>query len=267
MKKIYLFVFIIATAFQLSFADCILRMGVFPYTNPQKIANDYSYIAEKIMKDTGCNVTILTAKDYDEYLRKASNLEYDIYVPCATCAIKLIKNKVPLEIIATGYPSFKGAVLVRTDSPLKNLSELRGKKIAAVGKHSFGGYLFLKYKLASIGIDLDQENTVFFLGNTDNIILSVLNGKVDVGITRIDVLDEEIYKDAKKQLKILYESSPIPHFPFAVKNDMNKQLRDKIRNSLLSYSPSLDHSKLPFEKIISSSNTEYIKFAKEHNIK
>ncbi len=265
--KLSVIIFSLFFIIDLSSAECNLRMGVFPYTNPQKIANDYSQIADKLTKDTDCRVTILTAKDYDEFMRKASNLEYDIFVPCATCIVKLIKEKVPVEVIAMGHPPFKGAVLVRVDSPIKSLDQLKGKKIAAVGKHSFGGYLFLKFKLASMGIDMDKENTVLFLGNTDNIILSVLNGKADVGVTRTDVLDEEIYVDAKKQLKVLYESQPILHFPFVVSTKMNKELKNKIKNSLLSYTPPTEKAPLQFIKIIPGNNDDYLRFAKEHNLK
>lgn len=266
-KRLSFIIFFLVFISKLSLAECNLRMGVFPYTNPQKIANDYSHLADKLSKDLECHITILTAKDYDEYMRKSSNLEYDILVPCATCIVKLIKDKIPVEVLAMGYPPFKGAVLVRVDSPIKSLDQLKGKKIAAVGKHSFGGYLFLKYKLASMGIDMDKENTVLFVGNTDNIILSVLNGKAEVGITRTDVLDEEIYVDAKKQLKVLYESNPILHFPFVVPTKMNKDLKDKIKNSLLTYTPPSGKPSLQFTKIITSSNNDYLKFAKEHNLK
>jgi len=131
------------------FAECVLKMGVFPYSNPQKLVTDYSPIAEKISKDIDCKVKIYTATNYEEYMSKATNLEYDIFIPCVSCIVKLLTNKALLEVIATGYPSFKGAVIVRHDSKIDSLNKIKGIKIAAVGEHSFGGYLFLKYKLQS----------------------------------------------------------------------------------------------------------------------
>ena len=41
MKKILLFLFINILIYSLSYAKCNLRLGVFPCTNAQKIANDY----------------------------------------------------------------------------------------------------------------------------------------------------------------------------------------------------------------------------------
>ncbi|MCX8084224.1 MAG: PhnD/SsuA/transferrin family substrate-binding protein [Calditerrivibrio sp.] len=266
MRIIKVFMFIILFQSFL-YAECTLKMGVFPYTNPQKIANDYSYIANNISKYTGCQVLVHSAKDHDDYMLKAKGMEYDILVPCTSCFVALIKNNVKLEVLATGHPSFKGAVIVRSDSDITDIKQIKGKKVAAVGKYSFGGFTFLKLKLATMGIDIEKENTVVFLGSTDNIIMSVLNGKVDVGITRLDVLDEQIYRDARKQLKIIYESSPIPHFPFAVPSTMNSELKSKILKALIEYTPPTDGCRLGFTKIVKSSNEEYLKFAKEYNLK
>jgi len=249
------------------FAECVLKMGVFPYSNPQKLVTDYSPIAEKISKDIDCKVKIYTATNYEEYMSKATNLEYDIFIPCVSCIVKLLTNKALLEVIATGYPSFKGAVIVRHDSKIDSLNKIKGIKIAAVGEHSFGGYLFLKYKLQSMGIDIQRDNFVSFVGKTDNVVLSVLNGKADVGVTRLDVLNEDIYFEARKDLKVIYESEPILHFPFVVSKSMDRKLKSSIKQSLLGYVPDKSNNSLKFEKIAEANNEDYIIFAKKHNIK
>ncbi|MEF3255846.1 MAG: phosphate/phosphite/phosphonate ABC transporter substrate-binding protein [Deferribacterales bacterium] len=243
-----------------------LKMGVFPYTNPQKIATDYSSIAEAIGKVTGREVIVLSAKDYDDYMEKAKRLRYDIYVPCVSCIVKLIEDKVPLEVIAMGYPPFKGGVLVRSDSKIGDLKDIKGKVIGAVGKHTFAGYTFLKLKLKSLGIDIDKDNNVVFLGSTDNVVLSVLNGKVDVGITRTDILNDDRYKSAMKNIRIIYESIEIPSLPFAVSTNMEVKLKDQIKNALLNFTPPSD-CKLGYKKIVSATNNDYIEFMKRITVK
>ncbi|MGB9730900.1 phosphate/phosphite/phosphonate ABC transporter substrate-binding protein [Calditerrivibrio nitroreducens] len=242
-------------------------MGVFPYSNPQKVVTDYPHIAEKISKDLGCKVKIYTATTYEEYMNKASNLEYDIFVPCVSCIVKLVTNKVPLEVIAAGYPPFKGAVIVRHDSKIDSLNKLKGIKIAAVVEHSFGGYLFLKYNLQSMGIDIQRGNFVSFVGKTDNVLISVLNGKADVGVTRLDVLNEDIYLNVRKDLKVIYESDPILNFPFVVSKSMDKELKLSIKQSLFSYIPDKSNNSLKYEKIIETTSEDYVMFAKKHGIK
>jgi len=44
MRKILLFLFINILIYGLSYSECNLRLGGFPCTNAQKIANDYSLL-------------------------------------------------------------------------------------------------------------------------------------------------------------------------------------------------------------------------------
>lgn len=266
ITRIFLFIFVLGVSF--GHTDKHLKMFVFPYANPQKVVYDYSMIAQSISKTIGRDIIIYTAKDYYDYMNKAKLLQYDIYVPCSICIVELLESGIPLEAIAMGYPPFKGVVIVKIDSDIDKIEHIKGKKVAAIGKYTFGGFIFLKLKLESIGINLEKENRVSFLSSMDNIIISVLNGSVDVGIVRLDVLKDVRYQDAMGKIKIIYESIDILHHPFVVAKNMDNKLKNRIKDALLKYviiGEEID--KLGIKSIVPATNKDYYDFFKKVKMK
>ncbi|MFT8148805.1 PhnD/SsuA/transferrin family substrate-binding protein, partial [Salmonella enterica] len=65
------------------------------------------------------------------------------------------KTGKPLDnVLAT---TFKGEVLVRNDSNLKELKDLKNKKIATLNPNSASGYIYPVAELKDLGIDPVQE--------------------------------------------------------------------------------------------------------------
>ena len=89
-----------------------------------------------------------------------------------------------------------GAVLfVKSDrTDLKTLSDLRGKRFMAVGRHAFGGFQMAWRKLKAVGLDPFQDFSELRFGGfpQDRIALAVLAGEVDAGTVRTGVLEDMV---------------------------------------------------------------------------
>ncbi len=114
---------------------------------------------------------------------------------------------------------FGGVIFTRSDRhDIQRLDDLKGKRIAAVDRTSFAAFL-LQYDLAKqAGVDLDKEAQLEFLGfPQDNCVMSVLEGRTDVGFVRSGVL-ESMAREGSIQLSRLriIEPAPQPDFPFLV---------------------------------------------------
>lgn len=263
--RIFLFIFIFGISF--GYAANHLKMFVFPYASPQKVVSDYSLIAQSVSKAISREIVIYTAKDYTDYMLRVRSLTYDIYVPCNICLVELLDDGIPLEAIAAGYPYIKGVVIVRKDSDIKKINDIRGRNVAAMGRYSFAGFIFLKFRLEAIGINIEKENNLYFLENSDNIIFSVLNGKADVGIVRYDVLKDVRYNDAINNLKVIYESIDILGHPFVVAKNMDSKLKNKIKDALINYSIPENGCRLGINRIVPATNKDYYDFIKRAKIK
>ncbi len=85
---------------------------------------------------------------------------------------------------------FGGVILVRKDSPITTIADIRGKKFMVVKKSSFGGAQMAWRLLKENGIDPQTDCAEFMFGNKhDNVVLSVQKGVCEVGSVRSDTLE------------------------------------------------------------------------------
>jgi phosphonate transport system substrate-binding protein len=193
-----------------------LRFGVFSYKSPKTVIKLFMPIAKKLENALNRPVRLSTTANVKLFNQHAIQEDYDLIWTCNSCFAQITK-KVNYQAIARGYPSFQGGVIVRKDSNIQDISELKRKKIAAVAKDSYAGYQFFKNEMQKIGLSTPTDYSVKFLSNLDSVIFSVAGRQYDAGVIRLDTLASNRFKKIQKQFLIIATSIDIPQFPFAVK--------------------------------------------------
>lgn len=240
-----------------------LRFAVFPYKSPKSVIEVFSPLAARIEKRLGKKVLLVSATDSETFLEKSLAGEYDLALPSVTVYYKLLPAG--YAAIAKGVPAFRGGVIVRQDSEITTIEQCRGKKIAAIGEHSYAGYMFFKAQLDEKGIDSKKDLDIQFVGKLDTIIYGVLNKKYDGGVIRLDTLDMLDFAPVKDQFRIVSRSAEVPQFPFVVKKGMDQQTATAIREVLTSLSPDKPEDlailkSLQIKKIVAATKDDYDPF-------
>jgi len=147
-------------------------------------------------------------------------------------------------------------VLVRSDrTDLRELSDLAGKRVAAVAPDAFGGYLLAAQEMLHRGVDPESNlKEVLFVGLPMNkVVAAVLEGKVDAGIVRACV-PEQMVRDAQLQSADFRVLSPrhedqfpcalstplFPNWPLAVTRQTDTVLAKRVAHALLSMPQTAD---------------------------
>lgn len=148
-----------------------------------------------------------------------------------------------LVTVRFGESTYKAQFLARSDSKIKKLEDLNGKKIAFVDPASVSGYLLpLKY-LHDRGIK--PKETMFAMRH-DNVISMIYQRQVDAGATfysppaENEIQDarrlvREQYPDVEEKIKIIELSSPIPNDPVIFRKDMPEEMKQKIVEELIKF--------------------------------
>ena len=90
-------------------------------------------------------------------------------------------------------------IFSKKGSGIKNISQIADKKIGAVAKLGFGGWLIAYNELLENNIDLYKTSkSLTFLGTQNNVIDAVLNNRVDVGIIRTGLIEKMVQKNKIK---------------------------------------------------------------------
>ena len=230
---------------------------MFPVNDLKTMIRLFAPIASLLEKDLGVKVDLLTAVKRDDFNRRTEEGHYDLVWTCPACYIK-VHETAGIYAIARGVPPFKGIVMVRKDSGIGSIEDLKGKRIAAANPYSIAGYLFLRNELSKIGIFPPKDVTFDFFGFSESIPFKVYNKTYDAGVLSEDTLAMSTIMDSvMDDLKIILTSSSIPQLVFAVKKDMNSELVNKIQNCLVS----IDENTSDFSEILKELRLERIERA------
>jgi len=160
---------------------------------------------------------------------------------------------VGLVTVRYGLTTYTGQIVVRADSGIKTLADLKGKTMCWVDPNSTSGYIIPRIMLKANGIDPDKDfaKTVES-GSHNNVITAVYNGDCDAGATYVDARSsvEKTLTDVKEKVVVLATTTDIPNDTVSFTKDFPKDMRDKIVNALLEIAGT-DEGKAELEKVYS----------------
>ena len=195
------------------------------------LATDYSTIVEAMgsgQVDLGIMppAAYVQAKDMDaaEAILTSQLGEYDQ------------ETGLPLEGEKTN--TFKGEILVRADSGLNKLTDLKGKKIATLSPNSASGYIYPVAEMKDAGVDPTTDATLTTVNDIPSEITAVLNGQMDAAFVfegaRNVFASSFADNDLFTELKVLYlTEGDIPNDAIAVQPTMDDTLKSEIKTVFL----------------------------------
>lgn len=128
---------------------------------------------------------------------------------------------------------FRGIIITHTDSSIRNIQQLRGKRVMVVSYKSAGGYLAQKLLLNENGIDVFKDLRIMEGKRQEEVILNVYRRSVDAGFVResaLDVLKEEV--DLTK-IRIVAKTPYIANWPFAATRKTDRKIIETVKENLL----------------------------------
>jgi NitT/TauT family transport system substrate-binding protein len=152
--------------------------------------NFLAYIAQEkgIFEKNGVNVQLLFDKDYFNAVEQYDNDEADGITPVFSDAMIQDSNGVDTKVVYNIDSSQSGDAIV---SKLKNLTDLRGKKIGVEGINTFS-HLFVLKALEKAGLGEGDVQFVNVAGPNTSAALD--SGEIDAGHTYSPFLEEATTK-------------------------------------------------------------------------
>ena len=131
---------------------------------------------------------------------------------------------------AKGFQSYRLLLLVRADSPIKTLADLKGRRIAHTSPSSNSGNLAPRALFPSLGITPDKDYKVLFSGGHDRSVLGVRSGDFDAAPVASDVYERMADRGVIKEseFRVIWQSNPFPTSSFAYAHDLEPKFRDQM---------------------------------------
>lgn len=210
-----------------------LIFGIHPYLPPSEIKIRFQPLADHLGKVLEQPLEIRIGRNYEEQIQAVGTNQVDIAFMGPAQYVKLRDAYGPRPLLArlevNGKPELFGAVIVRADSPLHALTDLKGRSFAFGDPDSTMSHIVPEAMLADAGIPLPDLGEYKFLGAHKNVVFGVLSGDFDAGAVKMEVFDE--YAD--RGLRLLVKSPAISEHLLVTRADLPTAQVDKLRQALL----------------------------------
>ncbi|WP_156889738.1 phosphate/phosphite/phosphonate ABC transporter substrate-binding protein [Paenibacillus harenae] len=206
---------------------------------------------EKLLSDKlGIPVEVSISTDYNTIIEAMASKKVDVgFLP--PTAYVLAKDKGAAEVILqaqrfgvqddTGAPTdelvdfYKSMIIVKKDSAIQTVADLKGKKIAYQNVTSSAGFVWPAGKLLEEGLDPLKDVIPITVKGHDQGVIAVLNGDVDAAAIFQDArtIVAKDYPTVFEDTRVLTFTENIPNDTISVRSDMNAEWVEKIQNAFI----------------------------------
>lgn len=217
-------------------AEDALVLGIFPRHKATETTTMYTPLANYLSERLGRKVILATAKDFDSFWKAVTERRYDIvhynqyhYIQSAQSYTAIGHNQ------EFGKNAVAGALYVRKDSGITEISQLRGRTIMfGGGRDAMLSYIAPRFLLMRAGLKEGDFKTEIAV-NPPNALLALFNKQADAAGGGDILIDLPVVKNAinTQDLRLLAATEPLLFLPWAVKRTMPVTLRDSIQTILV----------------------------------
>lgn len=229
-----------------------LLLGIEPEHNIFDQMERYRYLAAYLSGQLGVNVKLTIMSRYGEVIKRFKTLRLDgaFLAPyTAHLGIRELKlEPVANPVNLNGESTSQGFIFVRKDSGIHDVNDMRGKGIVFVDPATMEGYLFPLAYFHQHGVS--DTNMFFsrfdFSGSHASTIFAVLDGRADIGAAKNTVFNKLVQSDPSisQELKILASSPQVPEVTLCIRNEVGKNIRDKLSDVLLNMDKTAEGKKV-----------------------
>jgi len=128
-------------------------------------------------------------------------------------------------------------LIVKKDSPLQKVTDLKGKKVAHVQPSSNSGNLAPRALFPALGLVPDKDYKVLYSGKHDNSVMGVNSGDYDAAPVASDVFKRMAERGQVKEadFRVIWKSQTFPTSSFAYAHDLEPKLRDTMLKCFYEY--------------------------------
>lgn len=150
-----------------------------------------------------------------------------------------LAGAIPFAIFgnASGFQNYRVMMIVKPESSFRNLSDLKGRRVAHTTATSNSGNLVPRAFFPGLGLVPDKDYNVIYSGGHEWSILGVRGGEFDAAPVASNVFGRMVARRQIRQedVRTIWQSAPFPSSAFAFSHDLKPELSRSIRQCFLEY--------------------------------
>lgn len=237
-RVINVFILLILSGITLAQATEVLQLGIFPRFNPDQTRKKFMPLTHYLERELKTPVQLNISQNFETFMWKLTTGKYDVVHFNQYHYIRAHKEQgyqAIVQNVEKGKATITGSLVVRRDSDIHKVTDLRGKRIIfGGGPEAMMSYIVPRQLLKKEGV-LSHDYETLFARNPPNAVLAVNAGEADAAGTGSIVLSLAMISRMidPQQMRVLVKGEPMAHLPWAVKGSMEHHLKDRIKSLML----------------------------------
>jgi phosphonate transport system substrate-binding protein len=196
----------------------------------EEIRGRYAAITADLSKLLKQPVTIEPVGDYPSLRKGLAAKSYDLAMvhPAHLSIVAIKESGYKLVVVTKGYQKYQASFLVRADSPLKTLADLKGLKLGAPDEDSITAWM-VRATLRDAQVD-PKALAITYTRYQDAVPFFVENSLTSAGATASNAL---VKAWQAKGGKVLAQSKPVPIKHIIAGPSLSAEQIDKVREYLI----------------------------------
>ena len=206
----------------------VYTFDVVPQLTAAKIYTTWSPLLQRVGQEAGLCFELRVSSTIPEFEQKLLKGEPEFVFLNPYHAVLAHQKKKYQPLLADSEDLLTGILVVRADSPIKSLDELKGKNISFPAPNSFAASLLIRAELAKRKIDTNPV----FVKTHSNVYRSVIGKDAIAGGGVNNTLDNEA-TEVRQQLRVLFETQAYTPHPVATHPSVAGAVRERFLKAML----------------------------------
>jgi len=228
---------------QASAADAdpdLLKVALLPDENASELIKRNQPLKDYLESTLGKEVELIVTTDYSSMIEamRFGRIDLGYFGPLSYVMAKSKSDIEPFAaMIVDGKPTYRSILIANADSGVESYADIKGKKMAYGDRASTSSHLIPKtVLLESAGLEAGSDYEAHFVGSHDSVAVNVANGNAEAGglseVIFQHVMDRGLID--RDNVRILGYSGEFPQYPWAMRSNLNPDLKAKIRDAFVS---------------------------------
>lgn len=212
-------------------------VGIHPLHNPQRLIELYGPIIDYINQHAaGVHFRLEASRNYAEFEKKLYAGHFDFAMPNPYQTVVSIKYGYQVFGKMGDDEDFRGIILVRKDSNIEQVSDLKGRAVSYPAKTALAATMMPQYYLHTHGINVNKDIQNLYVGSQESSILNVLRGHVAAGATwpvpwKAFVIENPAMAE---QLEVKWQTEPLQNNGWVVRQNVPQFILEQFKSQLFS---------------------------------
>jgi phosphonate transport system substrate-binding protein len=241
----------------ISAEEVTYRFGVVPQFEQRKLFRIWRPILDELEQRTGYRFKLVGSSKIPVFEQKFEEGIYDFAYMNPYHLLEAHDCQGYLPLIRDGGRMLKGILVVPKESPIQEVQELAGKRVAFPSPNALGASLLMRAELARLhAVDIIPH----YVQTHSSVYLHVALGLTAAGGGVASTLRSQ-KPEVQEKLRILYETRPMHPHPVSVHPRVPEKHRKRVLNALLELAETERGAallaKIPMRKAVAARMEDY----------